>query len=216
MDTIDSGLAATIACRASAMRFEVSARTSTLPEHNSCDLEIASAVFCGITASRFGMRAGVLAALLEGSQSLSRRPPGSVATDDEYQYGIGRRLLRVFDTPAYNVDCSDNRVRSSSTCAISSRRRGIPCLGCSSEQLDQISRLCCSLGPSGRGSCNGMTLEFFLPASQDCLIGLDLVETPADFRRSLCGHAAMLVEFNWGVGHHHLSLPPSPLRHIWG
>jgi hypothetical protein len=29
------------------------------------------------------------------------------------------------------------------------------------------------------------------------------VEAPADFRRSLCGHAAVLVEFNWGVGHHH-------------
>ncbi len=54
-----------------------------------------------------------------------------------------------------------------------------------------------------------MALEFFLPASQDCLIGLDLVKAPADFRRSLCGHAAMLVEFNGGVGHHHLSLPPS-------
>ena len=43
-----------------------------------------------------------------------------------------------------------------------------------------------------------MALEFFLPAAQDCLIGLDLVEAPADFRRSLCSHAAMLVEFNWG------------------
>ena len=54
-----------------------------------------------------------------------------------------------------------------------------------------------------------MALEFFLPVSQDRLIGLDFMEAPADFRRSLCGHAAMLVEFNWGVGHHHLSLPPS-------
>jgi len=54
-----------------------------------------------------------------------------------------------------------------------------------------------------------MALEFFLSASQDRLIGLDLVEASTDFRRSLCGHAAMLVEFNRGVGHHHLSLPPS-------
>jgi hypothetical protein len=49
-----------------------------------------------------------------------------------------------------------------------------------------------------------MVLEFFLPVSQDRLIGLDLVEAPADFRRSLCGHAAMLVEFNWVVRHHQL------------
>ena len=48
-----------------------------------------------------------------------------------------------------------------------------------------------------------MALEFFVLLSQDRLIGLDLVEAPADFRRSLCGHAAVLVEFNRGVGHHH-------------
>ena len=54
-----------------------------------------------------------------------------------------------------------------------------------------------------------MALEFFVAASQDRLIGLDLVEAPADFRRSLCGHAAMLVEFNWVVRHQHLPLPPS-------
>jgi hypothetical protein len=71
---------------------------------------------------------------------------------------------------------------------------GILRLGCSSEELDQISRLCCSLGPSRRWSRNGMTLEFFVAASQDRLIGLDLEEAPADFRRSLCGHAAMLVD----------------------
>jgi hypothetical protein len=34
------------------------------------------------------------------------------------------------------------------------------------------------------------------------------VEAPADFRRSLCGHAAMLVEFNWVVRHHHSPSPP--------
>jgi hypothetical protein len=50
-----------------------------------------------------------------------------------------------------------------------------------------------------------MALEFFLPASQGCLIGLDLMEAPADFRRFQCGHAAMLVEFNWVV--HHRRLP---------
>lgn len=48
-----------------------------------------------------------------------------------------------------------------------------------------------------------MALEFLLPAAQGCLIGLDFVEAPADFRRSLCSHAAMLVEFNWVVCHHH-------------
>jgi hypothetical protein len=44
-----------------------------------------------------------------------------------------------------------------------------------------------------------MALEFFLPASQGCVIDLDPMEAPADFRRFLCGHAAMLVEFNWVV-----------------
>ena len=46
-----------------------------------------------------------------------------------------------------------------------------------------------------------MALEFFVPASQDGLIGSDLVEAPADFSRSLCGHAAMLVEFDRLVLH---------------
>jgi len=54
-----------------------------------------------------------------------------------------------------------------------------------------------------------MALEFFVAPSQDRLIGLDLVEAPADFRRSLCGHAAMLVEFDWVIRHHHLPSPPS-------
>ena len=54
-----------------------------------------------------------------------------------------------------------------------------------------------------------MVLEFFVPASQDRLIGLDLVEGPADFRQSLCSHAAMLVEFNWVVRYHLLPSPPS-------
>ena len=59
------------------------------------------------------------------------------------------------------------------------------------------------------GSSGRMALEFFLPASRDCLIGLDLVEAPADFRRSLCGHAAMLVEFNRVIRHDQLPSPPS-------
>jgi len=45
------------------------------------------------------MQAGVRAALLEGSQSLGRRRPDRVAADDKYQYGIGLRPLRAFDTP---------------------------------------------------------------------------------------------------------------------
>jgi len=52
-----------------------------------------------------------------------------------------------------------------------------------------------------------MAFEFFLPVSQNRLIGLDFMEVPTDFRRSLCGHAAMLVQFNRVVRHHHL---PSP------
>jgi hypothetical protein len=56
-----------------------------------------------------------------------------------------------------------------------------------------------------------MALEFFLTASQCCLIGLDLVEAAADFRRCLCGHAAMLVKVYWFVRHNCL---PSPARAI--
>src|SRR5713101_6912121 len=52
-----------------------------------------------------------------------------------------------------------------------------------------------------------MALEFFLAAPQGRLIGLHLVETAADLRRFLCGHAAMLVEVDWGVGHNHLAFP---------
>ena len=49
-----------------------------------------------------------------------------------------------------------------------------------------------------------MALEFFLSTSQGFLIGLDLLEAPAEFRRFLRGHAAMLVEFDWVFRHNHL------------
>jgi len=51
-----------------------------------------------------------------------------------------------------------------------------------------------------------MALEFFLAASQRCLIGLDLVKAAAVFRRFLCGHAAMLIKFDWFVRHNRLPL----------
>ena len=46
-----------------------------------------------------------------------------------------------------------------------------------------------------------MALEFLLAASQGCLIGLNFMEVPANFRRFLSGHAAMLVEFHGVVRH---------------
>ena len=52
-----------------------------------------------------------------------------------------------------------------------------------------------------------MALEFFLAPPQGCMIGLHFVETPADLRRFLCGHAAILVEVDWVVGHNHLAFP---------
>jgi hypothetical protein len=52
-----------------------------------------------------------------------------------------------------------------------------------------------------------MALEFFLAAAQRCLIGLDLAATATDFRRFLCGHAAMLVELDWVVRHNRLPFP---------
>jgi hypothetical protein len=91
---------------------------------------------------------------------------------------------------------SDKRARSSSTFAISSWRRGFPRLGRLTEKQDQISRLCCSLGPRRRRSSEGVPLEFLLAALQGCLIGLNLVEAPANFSRFLSGHAAMFVKFH--------------------
>jgi hypothetical protein len=43
-----------------------------------------------------------------------------------------------------------------------------------------------------------VALEFLLAASQGCLIGLNLIEASANFRRFLSGHAAMFAEF-YGV-----------------
>jgi len=41
-----------------------------------------------------------------------------------------------------------------------------------------------------------VALKFLFAASQGCLIGLNFKEAPANFRRFLSGHAAMLVEFH--------------------
>ena len=46
-----------------------------------------------------------------------------------------------------------------------------------------------------------MALEFLLTPSQGCLIGLDRMKAPADYRRFLSGHAATLVEFDRAIGH---------------
>src|SRR5205814_7333245 len=55
----------------------------------------------------------------------------------------------------------------------------IPGLGRLSEKQDQISCLCCSLGPSRRWSSEGVAFEFLLAASQGCLIGLNFIEARA-------------------------------------
>jgi hypothetical protein len=47
-----------------------------------------------------------------------------------------------------------------------------------------------------------------LAASQGCLIGLNFIEAPANFRRSLSGHAAMLVEIHRFVRHDRLPFHP--------
>ena len=52
-----------------------------------------------------------------------------------------------------------------------------------------------------------MAFEFFLAALQRLLIGPDCVETAADFRRFLCCHTAMFVEFNRIVSHDRLPFP---------
>jgi hypothetical protein len=57
-----------------------------------------------------------------------------------------------------------------------------------------------------RGS-EGVALEFRLAASQGCLIGLNFLEAPANFRRFLSGNAAMLVEFHGVVRHDRLPFP---------
>ena len=49
-----------------------------------------------------------------------------------------------------------------------------------------------------------MALEFLLAVSQGCLIGLNFMEVPANFRRSLSGHAAMFVKFHGVIRHDRL------------
>jgi hypothetical protein len=49
-----------------------------------------------------------------------------------------------------------------------------------------------------------VAFEILLAASQGCLIGLNFMKAPANFRRFLSGHAAMLVEFHWVVRHDRL------------
>jgi hypothetical protein len=63
-----------IVCRDSAMRRSISARTSTLCQHGSCDLKIALAVFYAIGALAFATQAEVRAPSAEG-EPLSRRRP---------------------------------------------------------------------------------------------------------------------------------------------
>jgi hypothetical protein len=52
-----------------------------------------------------------------------------------------------------------------------------------------------------------VALEILLAAPQGCLIGLNFVKAPANFRRFLSGHAAMLVEFHGVVRHDRLPFP---------
>jgi hypothetical protein len=56
-----------------------------------------------------------------------------------------------------------------------------------------------------------MVLEFYLAASQLCLIGLDFVKTAANLRRLLGRHAPVFVKFDWLVRHNRLPFPG--LRH---
>jgi hypothetical protein len=49
-----------------------------------------------------------------------------------------------------------------------------------------------------------VAFEILLAASQGCLIGLNFMKAPANFRRFLSGHAAMLVKFHWVVRHDRL------------
>src|ERR1700751_2384422 len=56
-----------------------------------------------------------------------------------------------------------------------------------------------------------MAFEFFLAALQRRLIGLDRVETAADFSRFLCCHTPMLVKFDRIVSHSRSPFPASAL-----
>ena len=56
-----------------------------------------------------------------------------------------------------------------------------------------------------------MVLEFYLAASQLCLIGLDFVKTAASLRRLLCRYPPVLVKFDRLVRCHRL---PFPACHI--
>jgi hypothetical protein len=49
-----------------------------------------------------------------------------------------------------------------------------------------------------------VALEFLLAASQGRLVGLNLVEAPANFSRFLSGHTAMFVKFHGVIRHDRL------------
>jgi hypothetical protein len=55
-----------------------------------------------------------------------------------------------------------------------------------------------------------LAFEFFLAISQSRLIGLNLMRTPADLGRFLCGHAAVFVQFHRVAIHGRLPPPVTP------
>jgi len=91
------------------------------------------------------MAGGSARALLEEANHLSRRRPiGSLPTINSNM--VPADAPYESSTPRLYVECLDNLARSSSTCKISSARRGSCASGVPEKKLYQISRLCRSLG----------------------------------------------------------------------
>jgi hypothetical protein len=75
------------------------------------------------------------------------------------------------------------------------------------EKLDQISRLFRGLWPSFCRSGCSVVLEFYLTASQACLIGLNFAKAAPNLGRLLRSDAAVFVKFDWLVRHNRPALP---------
>jgi hypothetical protein len=82
-----------------------------------------------------------------------------------------------------------------------------------SEELKEIPRLRCGLGPGRRRSGDKKLLQLHLTLLQGRLIDLDLMEPSTDFGSLLSIHATVLIEFYRFVCHGHLhALLCHPLR----
>ena len=95
---------------------------------------------------------------------------------------------------------SDKRARSSSTFAISSWRRGFLASDVSAKSRIRYRASAAASAHVVDGAARACLSNSSWRRRRACLVGLNLVEAPANFSRFLSGHAAMLVQSPWGSG----------------